>query len=195
MSTQNYQLTCPACGSSTVVVSTGRRMIAAPLGPGVSVDVEVDTCGSCGERGDFAKRNDERIKSAEKQSATASVDTMLESLTRRECTMAYMERALSLPTRTIARWKAGDGISAPAITLLRMIATYPWLLEVADARYAPSVASSRLVIEAGKAIGNAIHMLVIPASLSNVAASQAVEVTITRATGLQAAHLVSVGGG
>jgi len=39
---------------------------------------------------------------------------------------------------------------------LRLVTTYPWLLEVADARFAQRAASAKVVMEAGKILGNAI---------------------------------------
>lgn len=154
-------LTCPSCGSTDVNVTTSQRSVAAPLGPSVSFEVETDTCATCGEVGDFTKRNDELIRTAENKSAVTSIESMLGTLSHHGCSMAYMERSLSLPTRTLARWKAGEGISAAGVTLLRLVATYPWLLEVADARFAPRFAASKLVIESGKVLGNVVQAMIL----------------------------------
>jgi hypothetical protein len=148
-------LSCPVCGSSDVAVATSQRSISAPLGPSVYAQLETDTCSSCGEQGDFERHNDEAIRAAEHQSAVASVTHLLEGLSHRGCSMAYMERALSLPTRTVTRWKAGEVGAAP-MALLRIVATYPWMLEVADARFAPHIAASKVVVEAGKVLSGTI---------------------------------------
>lgn len=69
--------------------------------------------------------------------------------------MAYIERALRLPQRTLARWKTGE-CSAPAIALLRLVRTYPWLLAVADDSFNVLSARQTLIVEAGKALGEVI---------------------------------------
>jgi hypothetical protein len=151
-------LSCPVCGSENVAITMSQRSIAAPLGPTVAFDVETDTCANCGESGDFAKRNDELIRDAEQKSAAASVESLLGSLSHSGRSMAYMERALSLPPRTIGRWKGGE-TSAAAMALMRCVFTYPWLLEVADARFSPRIASAKLVMEAGRVLGNAFQVM------------------------------------
>jgi hypothetical protein len=153
-------LKCPICESTSVDAAKSQRSIAAPLGPSISFEVETDTCASCGEVGDFGKHNDGAIRAAEQTSATASIGHLLNSLSQSGCSMAYMERALLLPPRTIARWKAGE-YSAAGIVLLRMLATYPWLIEVADAKYSPRFASGKVVTEAGKILGGFVQSLVL----------------------------------
>ena len=66
-----------------------------------------------------------------------------------------MERALELPSRTIARWKGGE-VSAATLALLRITRTFPWILEVADAHFDQSVANYRLVAEAGHVLQDAL---------------------------------------
>jgi len=102
-----------------------------PYGPRFHVDEFVDTCRRCGESGDFANRNETLIDEKKAEAVKASVVSMLAALSDSGITMAYFERALSLPARTLARWKEGQ-LSASGAALLRLVRTYPWLLEVAD---------------------------------------------------------------
>jgi hypothetical protein len=48
-----------------------------------------------------------------------------------------MERALGLPARTLARWKNEQTTSpsAAGVALMRIIRTFPWILEVADVQF------------------------------------------------------------
>jgi hypothetical protein len=50
--------------------------------------------------------------------------------------MAYFERAFELPVRTGTRWKSGD-FSSSSIALLRIVKTFPWMTEIAEARFDP----------------------------------------------------------
>ncbi len=70
--------------------------------------------------------------------------------------MAYVERALDLPARTVARWKSGEH-SASALALLRVVATYPWMLEVAEHRFDLSVADAKVVMAAGKVFAKFVN--------------------------------------
>ena len=142
---------CPWCGSDKVVTETQPERFAVPHGPSVEIQAVTDTCAQCGESGDFGGVNDSAITRARENSIKASVPLMLEQLARSNCTMAYIERSLSLPTRTLARWKI-EGTSAAAVALLRMITTFPWLLDVADNGYQPDLARGILVREAGNAL-------------------------------------------
>lgn len=66
-----------------------------------------------------------------------SVPRMLELLGAHGMSMAYIERALDLPVGTAVRWKAGE-CSAAALALLRIITTFPWVVEVAESGLDPS---------------------------------------------------------
>jgi len=149
-------LSCPSCGSTNISVTKSPRTFSAPMGPAMPIEFETDTCNECGESGDFEKHNDEVIRDAEQRSAAASVESLFEMIAGHGCSMAYMERSLALPPRTLARWKAG-GTSASGLALLRIVATYPWVLEVADARFSSRAASSKLIMEAGKTIGGIVQ--------------------------------------
>jgi transcriptional regulator with XRE-family HTH domain len=72
---------------------------------------------------------------------------MLDELARQGLSMAYLERALSLSPRTIARWKNGE-LSASALALLRLVRCFPWLLKVARADFDNDKAHAELCSEA-----------------------------------------------
>jgi transcriptional regulator with XRE-family HTH domain len=105
--------------------------------------------------GDFSGENDRRIAQALEAAVSMSAKGIIEQLSNRGVSMAYIERALRLPQRTLARWKTGE-FSAPGIALLRLIRTYPWLLSVADDSFDPALARQTLIVEAGKAISEVI---------------------------------------
>ncbi len=58
--------------------------------------------------------------------------------------MALCERVFELPTRTLTRWKEGN-LSAGALSLLRILITYPWITKVAEKKYALEFANYELI--------------------------------------------------
>jgi hypothetical protein len=125
---------CPACGSDAISTSYVDSSILVPYGPTATFVETVYTCGTCGVSADFTGENDGVIKAALEKSGSASVVSMLDFLAARGITQAGFERRLRLPIGTTERWKTGE-LSAPALALLRLVRTFPWLLEVADANF------------------------------------------------------------
>jgi hypothetical protein len=119
--------TCPVCGSEAVEPRSQPEVVKVPYGRGLSIDLQIVKCRACGEFGDFANVNDERIEKALAEATKQSVGLMIDDLATQGFTMAYLERALDLPQRTMARWKSG-GCSASATALLRIVRTYPWIV-------------------------------------------------------------------
>lgn len=59
--------------------------------------------------------------------------------------MAYMERALGLPMRTMARWKKGSYAKAD-LALMKVLKAFPWMIKVADEQFKDS---QRAMMHAG----------------------------------------------
>jgi hypothetical protein len=135
--------TCPVCGSDTVESDKKMHQLPIVYGYPAKYDETIYTCTTCGESGDFSGVNDEKIKKAIELAKKNSVVLIIESLAHENIKMSFIERALELPTRTLARWKSGD---------IRIIRTYPWILEVADEHFEKSIANSVLVRESAQAL-------------------------------------------
>lgn len=138
---------CPACGSHEVATSETSQTYTPPFGEATVVCVRLDECRTCGESGDFAGANSEIVREAMEKADRESIGAILDSLAEAGISAAYLERALSLPARTVARWKAG-GSSASGLALLRLVRTFPWLLDVAAARYAEPKAKRAVIVAA-----------------------------------------------
>jgi hypothetical protein len=69
--------------------------------------------------------------------------------------MAQFERTFNLPKRTLARWKKGN-CSAAGLSLLRIVNTYPWVMQLASSGYTPEAAQYLLVKNASSTITNAL---------------------------------------
>lgn len=101
--------------------------------------------------GDFLDQNDAVAAEAVKRAISDSARAIIDQLASRGVSMAHFERALRLPQRTLARWKTGE-VSHHAVALLRLVRTFPWLLEVADQSFDDAIALQTLIAEAGKAV-------------------------------------------
>lgn len=128
------ELECPVCNSHDVTVEKRTNTYSAPYGPELEYTTEVATCSVCGESGDFNGVNTAEIEKAVRSSDLRSVEHMLNHLDEAGFSMAYLERALRLPARTMARWKTGQ-CSASGLALLRLLRTFPWLAEVAESGF------------------------------------------------------------
>lgn len=138
---------CPSCGSKNIEELFEDRNINIPLAPTVSYHALVDHCLDCERQGDFLRANTKTIEAAIELAKKESMGIIINDLAQDgDYSMAAMERVLGLPQRTMMRWKTGT-FSDSAMTLVRFLATYPWLLDVADAKYDPNYAQERLAIE------------------------------------------------
>ena len=157
--------TCPSCGSEKVEVFISKHLLPIVYGEPAEWEEKTQHCQICGENGDFANENDPAIESAIEFAKKQSVNSMLDGLSELGIKMTYLERALELPARTVARWKNG-GSSAASIALLRVIRTFPWILEVADANFAPNIAKKKLIQEASRVLYDAMENNTKAASLA-----------------------------
>ena len=153
-----HEKKCPSCGSKNLEVRHETRQLSLPFTLPMKYDAVIDFCKDCEMEGDFLGINEKNlpalIEKAKKDSAALMIGDLVE---KQNFTMSYMERALDLPMRTMMRWKSGD-ISAAALTLLRMVETYPWMVEVADAQFDRVYATKRLAKEGMAAMFNFAEM-------------------------------------
>ena len=138
---------CPVCGSDGLKTTQHSHALNVIYSEPSQYSEVVDECSVCGESGDFSNINDEVINNTLDLARKKSVLNMLEYLSDKKITMSYIERSLELPARTIARWKTGE-FSSSSLALLRIVRTYPWILEVADERFNEHEARNRLLEEA-----------------------------------------------
>ena len=152
---QPQSLTCPVCGSDSVRTDTLERAYTLPYASAFVVPFVTNTCQACEESGDFLKLNDGTYEIAEKEAITASVGKILDDLAEQGVTMAYIERVLELPKRTIDRWKNGSD-SATGIALLRLVRTCPWLLDIAKESYSPATTIRVVINQAAQFVAQAL---------------------------------------
>lgn len=151
-------LTCPVCGSEKMEKVVNKSQMPIPYGKPAEFEEHFDKCLNCGEYGDYSGENDsigQTIEIAKKN----SVATILDYLSCNGYSLSYIERSLELPQRTTLRWKRGE-VSAASVALLRIVRTYPWILEIADSNFNIAVAQKLLIEEAF----NMAHRVLVPFS-------------------------------
>lgn len=152
---ERKKMICPACGSDQVDEHVEDRQLTFPYVGDLGFKEVVNHCAVCGTEGDFARVNETAITAVENEAKRIGIENMLGYLNNDGHTMAYMERALDLPQRTMMRWKSGE-CSASSLALLRMVRTYPWLLKSAESKFDPIKSLQILCTEGIKAVGNLI---------------------------------------
>ena len=148
MAIKKEKLKCLVCGSEDLETETNIRHHGVPYGYSVKAEQIVYVCDVCGARIEESDDNNFEIELAKSQ--RESLELILSFLKEEGYSMSSIERALELPARTISRWKSGNDPSASGLALLRIIRTYPWILDVAERQYLDPVANSILVKNALK---------------------------------------------
>lgn len=124
---------CPSCGSDEVSEDYREHEARVPYGPTIKAACILNKCSKCDFTGDIDQVNDARIERATVESTQASIPVMVDILKGNGYTLVYCERALRLPFGTFKKWVTDPAAMDPAaVVMLRMVATYPWLLQAAD---------------------------------------------------------------
>lgn len=140
------QTKCPVCSSANVEARKEARSLPVPYGPPAEFTEVVYTCKDCSSSGDFAHENDQVVQDALAKSNSAAARHMLQTLHELSLTSSYIERALRIKQLTTTIWERGGYVSAISLALLRLIYTFPWLLQVSDADFHPEI--TRKICEA-----------------------------------------------
>lgn len=128
-------ISCPACGSFDYELIKNINSEQAPFGPQIEEEEITYKCNICDSDFDYYDVIEQQKESALEISKKISIEKMLDFLSKKGYSLAAIERALELPQRTISRWKSNKDLSSVGIALLRIIRTYPWILEVAENKF------------------------------------------------------------
>jgi transposase-like protein len=149
----NKPITCPVCGSSDFSVVESTKEVRDLL---ASKEVVVNnySCNTCNATGDFADSNDSILEQALEDVKLSTVSSIIDEFcARMNTSLAGIERALELPQRTLVKWKRrAVAPSAAGVALLKVIHTYPWVMEVAQSGYDPLYSRYKLAEEGAKAL-------------------------------------------
>ncbi len=150
MNTLASQNCCPFCGSNNVDKITESNEVPVPYALPAQFKTEQLICKDCGMDTDVS--NGKKMQDAIDTVTQESVPKMINSLTSNGWTLAKIEHSLSLSERTLSRWMRSPKLSSESIALLRILRTYPWIVQVADRQYQPGYAQGQVVMAAGQII-------------------------------------------
>ena len=135
---------CPACGSTDMTRYENKNADQLTLGNKFFYDEIYYKCNSCSEEGDFLSETEPNYVSAQKNAQLDMIKEILDGFNRSNISMAMLERVFELPVRTLTRWKNGD-FSSSGLALLRILATFPWIISVAEHKFNSTFASSAII--------------------------------------------------
>jgi DNA-binding transcriptional regulator YiaG len=142
---------CPICGVGNLELKIKKKNITYPFGGEREVDIKEYYCPTCESSGDFFYENEELIEKALDSLKNDSIRNIIEYFNQNKTSMTAIERILSIPFRTLSRWKNGTSKpSATAISLFKFIRLYPWLLEVAENNFDNKFSCNILLYQAFK---------------------------------------------
>jgi hypothetical protein len=147
METKNKKSICVVCGSQNAEQKENNKTMPVPYSPaGATYKQKVVCCADCGAEIDGTE--DEEIKAALDTARQESITAMLGYFKSEGYSLAEIERSLDLPQRTISRWKGNGELSSVGMALLRIIRTYPWIMDVAEHKYEQYYACETLIVNA-----------------------------------------------
>ncbi|MGD9108799.1 MAG: hypothetical protein PVI75_06490 [Gammaproteobacteria bacterium] len=135
------QNTCPLCGSKKTKKIKKKTFGEVILGEKFSFTEVFFRCSVCHEAFDLSCETDENYRKAEKKAHKKFVEKTIKELSDSGIKMSFFERVFRLPIRTLSRWKSGD-FSFASLALLRIVKTYPWILEVAEHKFEENFAKN-----------------------------------------------------
>lgn len=147
-------INCPVCGSDKCHVASEHQSYHIPFGPLTIIEDQYSFCENCGEKVSISDQG--HSQAIIDSSKWESVKTMIEYLCRNGHSCAGIERVLELPQRTLSQWHSKHEPAAAGLALLRLVRTYPWLLDVAAEGYSSFAAKKFLFNAAMSQIGESL---------------------------------------
>jgi hypothetical protein len=168
---------CPACNSTKINIKKEKRNVKAPFGQLIEIEEAIIHCNDCDD--DYKADDSDNLYSKTLAVSTkSSISSIIEYISNLGYSFTELERSLDLPFRTFSRWKSTSEIAAPAITLLRLLRTYPWLIEVADRKYNEDDATAILIMNAYKRLNTGFEHFLGPRNkISTLSNSNTLEIT------------------
>lgn len=124
---------CPVCGANTLTLKKEVQVLKESFGGQSEVPINEYYCSTCESTGDFFNENEKIIETNLKSLKRQSIVNILNDFSDIKISMSAIERALSLPQRTLTKWKNGaTKPSSTGLALMKYLRIFPWLLEVAE---------------------------------------------------------------
>jgi hypothetical protein len=121
---------CPVCASTLIKTSKVPRSVVSRFGTSHPYEATVNTCGDCGEEGDFDVVNDPAIEEAFDDANSVGVQEKLARLEAQGFSVASIERVLQLPARSLRPLLLGDRTPTRQEAALVMLLTPEQLIDL-----------------------------------------------------------------
>lgn len=133
---KNKNIICPSCGASDFEIIKDEYNATETYSDEIKVKIKQYRCKVCGAEGDFTNENDNVINSALEEAKQNALINIIKYFEEHNFSKSGIERALNLPQKTLSKWKNDRRkASAAGLSLMKIIRTYPWILDVADANF------------------------------------------------------------
>lgn len=130
---------CPACALGELQQEK-KHITISKYGLSESRDIEVLFCPVCEYESPVHAQDALVRKNLVKNLEQENARNILRKMVEENINFASLERALSLPQRTLSKWKQGATKPSEAgIVLLNLLAVMPWLSQIVDNDYDPDL--------------------------------------------------------
>lgn len=127
----NTDLFCPECESTHFAKEIIRD-------DELNYEYSIDVCLVCNEKGEFSSElmneNHEKYYSALGKAHRVDLKKIVDELSSKNYSLAYLETAFGLPQSTISKWQNG-GFSHEGYVLMKIIQSFPWIVSVAEQKF------------------------------------------------------------
>jgi len=131
---------CPVCTMGELLQEK-KILTVSKYGLSESREVEVLYCTVCDAQSYVHEKDESIRRDMVKNIEQRNVRMLLEKMAQEKTSFAQLERALSLPQRTLSKWKQGAiKPSEAGIVLVNLLALMPWLSRVIENGYDPDLA-------------------------------------------------------
>ena len=129
-------IVCPACGSDKVKFEKETITLSEPYGGEREVVLDNYACEECDFEGDILNLNDRIIVRELNKLKAAACRNIIEYFEEKGITVPALERILGLQMGTLADYKhLIVRPDPPTVALLKFLRRFPWLLDVAEAKF------------------------------------------------------------
>ncbi len=131
---------CPVCEMGELQLEK-KHLTISKYGLSEAREIEVLSCPVCNAESYPHEKEESVHRDMLKSLEQRNVRILLEKMAQAKISFASLERALSLPQRTLSKWKQGSTKPSEAgIVLVNLLSLMPWLSQVVDNDYDPNLA-------------------------------------------------------
>ena len=129
-------LKCPACGSDKITLEKDTITLTESYGGEKSFEVDNYVCSECDFEGDIFNNNDPIIINEVNKLKLQACSNIIDYFIEKKICLLSIERVLGLPFGGLSEYKTHKVIPDHSVViLLKFLRRFPWLLNVAEAKF------------------------------------------------------------